>query len=500
MRLIYNCEFVIHVLVICLEMLNVSNLGYTSPATVFFQRMSVVLSDLLLAVSSYLLSTQLVNKSSDVLKVFAALVTLPGLFIVDNIHFQYNGFLFGFQLLSIYFLSKGSYVLTAATFALLLNLKHIYLYISPVYFLHLLIFYCLDKNRRFLFANFAKLVFTVVAIFAFCFAPFVFHLPQVMSRLFPFRRGLTHAYWAPNFWAIYNFADVVLAKVLRISEKSGFTSGLVENHQHLVLPQISPAVTLLFTVVAMLVPLMLLFLKGISQKAKRSKNSKNAEQQQKAETVRFASGTVLAAYSSFLFGWHVHEKAVLLIIVPLTVFTFVLSFSGNAMPGILDTQQRNSDVKQKMAGGSTDKVNKFALVQADIVRKAQVVYILCIVPGTVSLYPLLEGLFELPIKLLLLVLYLMVFIPFLRLKLSLKRWHDVFVTAYLFCFVPLLIYVEIFCRIYSCQFLPLMSTSVICSIGLMTSWVLFIRLVVNYDTVESLMYSNKGMGQQKKVN
>ena len=140
----------------------------------------------------------------------------PGLLIIDHIHFQYNGFLYGVLILSIVLARYGNDGLLASglSFAALLCLKHIYLYLAPAYFVYLLRTYCLGPRSIFdiKLLNCIKLGGGIVFIAALAFGPFAFYgqIPQVFSRLFPFSRGLCHAYWAPNVWAMYSFTDRVL--------------------------------------------------------------------------------------------------------------------------------------------------------------------------------------------------------------------------------------------------------------------------------------------------
>lgn len=162
-------------------------------------------------------------------------------------------------LLSVYllnlFLLQNNYLTAAFWFAVLLNMKHIFLYVAPVYIVYLLRAYCFTISSAdgvhtpwysFSITNLFKLGMTVLSVVGLSFGPFFQHIPQVqifffysmclfylkewwskymflfisfcfylqvLSRLFPFKRGLCHAYWAPNFWALYSFADKVLQHV-----------------------------------------------------------------------------------------------------------------------------------------------------------------------------------------------------------------------------------------------------------------------------------------------
>ena len=248
-------------------MLKISSQPYESHQTVLFQRFTVILTDLFYyyAVSQWSQIILNVKKfrfpMNDIWlhpKVMIPMLFLwnPGLLIVDHIHFQYNGLLSGFFLLSMARMVQHRHLESAFWFAILLNFKHIYLYAAPAYFIYLLRNYCFDKQLNFNIKNFIRLSSVVAVVFLFSFGPFIWlrQLDQVLSRLFPFKRGLSHAYWAPNFWALYNTVDKVMIVIFKTtSSQASMTGGLVQQFDHQVLINITPPLTLVLTGIAIVV-------------------------------------------------------------------------------------------------------------------------------------------------------------------------------------------------------------------------------------------------------
>lgn len=197
-------------------MVRVFNLEYDSWQTVYFQRTTVIVTELLLAYALQLFvnSSPLGSRRAAQAAALSILLS-PGLLVIDHIHFQYNGFMYGILVLSLVLArGKDSLLASGLAFAALLCFKHIYVYLAPAYFVYLLRAYCLSPKSilNIRFANCVKLGGGIGAIVGAAFGPFVAlnQMPQLLSRLFPFARGLCHAYWAPNVWALYSFADRAL--------------------------------------------------------------------------------------------------------------------------------------------------------------------------------------------------------------------------------------------------------------------------------------------------
>lgn len=412
-------------------MLEIDNLQYQNWQTVYFQRSTVMATDLVLAFALYKhvqASPTALQKNSHAVAI--SILLSPALLIIDHIHFQYNGFLYGILILSMVSARKQSTMLLGGLlFAALLCFKHIYLYLAPAYFMYLLRAYCLSQKSMFRirFGNCVKLASGLVSIFGAAFGPFWYlaQEDQVLSRLFPFSRGLCHAYWAPNVWAMYSFTDRVLIYVapkvgLPVDQAAlnSVTRGLVGDSSFAVLPNISPKTTFLLTLFFQTLCLVKLFF------------------QPTWET--FVGAVTLCGYASFLFGWHVHEKAILLVIIPFSLLAL--------------KDRRYLGAFRPLA-----------------------------VAGHVSLFPLLFTAAEFPVKAVYTVFWLILFLlVFDQLAPVSSRPRvfllDRFSLLYITVSIPLVIYCSLIHQLSfgpKYEFLPLMFTSSYSAIGVVGSWIGF---------------------------
>ena len=147
----------------------------------------------------------------------------------------------------------------------------------------------------------------------------------------------------------------------------------------------------------------------------------------------------LCGYASFLFGWHVHEKAVLLIIIPFSLIAL--------------KDRRYFSAFRPLA-----------------------------VAGHVSLFPLLFTAAEFPIKTVYTVMWLVLFLfAFDRVAPVPERARififDRFSLLYITVAIPLIVYTSLVHRLIfgrdRYEFLPLMFTSSYSALGVVGSWVGF---------------------------
>ncbi|KAG2433128.1 hypothetical protein HYH02_012829 [Chlamydomonas schloesseri] len=129
----------------------------------------------------------------------------PALLLIDHGHFQYNGISLGLTLAAVAAIARGRRLLGSVLYVAALNHKHMALFFAPAFFAHLLGWALHDPAHKGAAAKMvavAKLGVTVIAAFAVCWAPWLHSkeaVLQVLSRIFPVRRGLYEDYVA-NWW------------------------------------------------------------------------------------------------------------------------------------------------------------------------------------------------------------------------------------------------------------------------------------------------------------
>lgn len=311
---------------------------YDTPATVLFMRCTVIASDALLALGALWITTSPTDDPPSRAParpgvtpralVLLLVVFSPGLLMIDHVHFQYNGAALGALLCALAAVSRGAPAVGAFFFSVLVHFKHVHVYAAPAVAAHLLAHRVgarwsdATRSRRarlVVAGRCATYLAVAVLVTAVSLGPFAAQgvLGAVFSRLFPFGRGLSHAYWAPNVWALYNAADKVIAAAARRAFGAeacpaplGNLAGGMTGHggtgaqTHAALPTVTPAATFALTLASCL-PFIARHVAATRGEATRP-----------SSLARLVARTTTCA---FAFGWHVHEKALLMATTPLAV-------------------------------------------------------------------------------------------------------------------------------------------------------------------------------------
>ncbi|ETN22969.1 hypothetical protein, variant [Phytophthora nicotianae INRA-310] len=269
--------------------------GYESAASKVFMRSSVLLCDIALFIPAILYMARALygNEQWRRRTTFVLLILLqPAILLIDHGHFQYNNVCLGFTALGVALILQGHEFLGSICYCLALNFKQMALYYAPSFGVFLLA-RCL--YRKMCVLHLLKLAVAVIATFALMWSPFCAYpsqeetclstIAQVVQRIFPFGRGLFEDKVA-NFWCIVDF-------VLKIRR------------------HVTPALQMRLCTAMTFIG----FLPSIIDLLRR-----------KPTNLRFVLSLAICSLSFFLFSFQVHEKTILLPLLPISFL-----FAHNAL-------------------------------------------------------------------------------------------------------------------------------------------------------------------------
>lgn len=263
--------------------------GFESKFHKLLMRYSVLVVDLLIFIPAvYLFFNQFfkMKSNNNISRTMAIGITLlyPGLILIDHGHFQYNCVSLGLFVASVASLFANKTIFTCIFFCMALNYKQMELYHSlPFFFYYLGFVYEMYKKHTFFMAlkNLFILVLSVTLTFIILWAPFISdpkQIFQIIHRIFPLERGIFEDK-VSNIWCLIN----VVYKLRNINT------------------QTMAIVSLLTTLISVLPTCIDLF--------------KNPSK------MKFLLSLINCSLSFFLFSYQVHEKSILLVAIPILMYS-----------------------------------------------------------------------------------------------------------------------------------------------------------------------------------
>ncbi|KAF9463046.1 glucosyltransferase [Collybia nuda] len=284
--------------------------GIETQGSKFFMRSTVTVLDVLVYLPAILMFARTWQGSRSKRTQTIALLTLlfqPALLLIDFGHFQYNSVMLGFALFALNFFATGQDLLGAFFFVLSLGFKQMALYYAPAIGSYLLA-KCIYLGPTYGTALFVRLAVITSVTFLLLFLPFLPPFAPIsgifdpITRIFPFARGLFEDKVA-NFWCASN----VLLKW-----KNWASSSL--------LVKLSTGLTALGFLPGVVGLLHSGFKHQLSEKAASESHAQNDERLKHAPFLPLLPYALLtSSMSFFLFSFQVHEKTILLPLLPITL-------------------------------------------------------------------------------------------------------------------------------------------------------------------------------------